>query len=164
MFLLCGLAVPQVFRGVASRCVLYSHKFHPLLSGFSQSGIITIIIIIIIFIIIAIVTVFCLCLILSGSRQLASVVIEALLALGDIILQGEVQQSLLQGDSNNAFKLPFLGHIFVEGLTSSHLEEGSTVVIHHPGLGAATVVGARQGAFMKTGFSALAPKPLCPAI
>ena len=82
---------------------------------------------------------------LSGSRQLASVVIEALLALGDIILQGEVQQSLLQGDSNKAFKLPFLGHIFVEGLTSSHLEEGSTVVIHHPGLGAATVVGARKG-------------------
>ena len=168
MFLLCGLAVPQVFRGVASRCVLYSHKFHPLLSGFSQCSIITIIITIIttiiIIIIIAIVTVICLCLILSGSRQLASVVIEALLALGDIILQGEVQQSLLQGDSNNAFKLPFLGHIFVEGLTSSHLEEGSTVVIHHPGLGAATMVGARQGAFMKTGFSALAPKPLCPAI
>ena len=101
---------------------------------------------------------------LSGSRQLASVVIEALLALGDIILQGEVQQSLLQGDSNKAFKLPFLGHIFEEGLTSSHLEEGSTVVIHHPGLGAATVVGARQGAFMKTGFTALAPKSLCPAI
>ena len=101
---------------------------------------------------------------MSGSRQLASVVIEALLALGDIILQGEVQQSLLQGDSNKAFKLPFLGHIFVEGLTSSHLEEGSTVVIHHPGLGAATVVGARQGAFMKTGFTALATKPLCPAI
>ena len=168
MFLLCGLAVPQVFRGVASRCVLYSHKFHPLLSGFSQCGIITIIIIlittVIIIIIIAIVTVICLCLVLSGSRQLASVVIEALLALGDIILQGEVQQSLLQRDSNNAFKLPFLGHIFEEGLTSSHLEEGSTVVIHHPGLGAATVVGARQGAFMKTGFTALAPKPLCPAI
>ena len=168
MFLLCGLAVPQVFRGVASRCVLYSHKFHPLLSGFSQCSIITIIITIIttiiIIIIIAIVTVICLCLILSGSRQLASVVIEALLALGDIILQGEVQQSLLQGDSNKAFKLPFLGHIFVEGLTSSHLEEGSTVVIHHPGLGAATVVGARQGAFKKTGFTALAPKSLCPAI
>ena len=75
--------------------------------------IIIIIIFIIIIIIIDIVTVICLCLILSGSRQLASVVIEALLALGDIILQGEVQQSLLQGDSNNAFKLPFwLGHIF----------------------------------------------------
>ena len=118
-------------------------------------SIITIITTIIIIIIIAIVTVICLCLVLSGSRQLASVVIEALLALGDIILQGEVQQSLLQGDSNNAFKLPFLGHIFEEGLTSSHLEEGSTVVIHHPGLGAATVVGARQGAFMKTGFTAL---------
>ena len=139
MFLLCGLAVPQVFRGVASRCVLYSHKFHPLLSCFSQCGIITIIIILITTIIIIIT---CLCLVLSGSRQLASV---ALLALGDIILQGEVQQSLLQGDSNKAFKLPFLGHIFVEGLTSSHLEEGSTVVIHHPGLGAATVVGCSPG-------------------
>ena len=142
MFLLCGLAVPQVFRGVASRCVLYSHKFHPLLSGFSQWGIITIIIILITTIIIIIT---CLCLVLSGSRQLASVVIKALLALGDIILQGEVQQSLLQGDSNKAFKLPFLGHIFLEGLTSSHLEEGSTVVIHHPGLGAATVVGCSPG-------------------
>ena len=142
MFLLCGLAVPQVFRGVASWCVLYSHKFHPLLSCFSQCGIITIIIILITTIIIIII---CLCLVLSGSRQLASVVIKALLALGDIILQGEVQQSLLQGDSNKAFKLPFLGHIFVEGLTSSHLEEGSTVVIHHPGLGAATVVGCSPG-------------------
>ena len=169
MFLLCGLAVPQVFRGVASRCVLYSHNSILSSPASLNFSIITIIIIlittVIIIIIIAIVTVICLCLILSGSRQLASVVIEALLALGDIILQGEVQQSLLQRDSNNAFKLPFLlGHIFVEGLTSSHLEEGSTVVIHHPGLGAATMVGARQGAFMKTGFSALAPKSLCPAI